>query len=80
MELEDLWADARKQAAQNAIVLRCVNHLTGYECFIEIPRTEKNIAAAADLYDGATATTASPQPFVSETNVVLADDHAGPPA
>lgn len=76
----DPWVAARAEAALNAIVFKHVDLIKGEECFVEIPRTDKAVAAGLDLYDGATIKYFSPQPHVSETNIVLADDHAGAPA
>jgi hypothetical protein len=76
----DPWVEARAAATPGAIVLRVINHVTGKECFVEIPRTKANVDAGLDLYDGATVTHGSPQPFVVESNIELATDHAGAPA
>jgi hypothetical protein len=76
----DEWAEARKAAGQNAIVFKHIDRIKGQECFVEIPRTETNVAKGLDLYDGATVTYMSNQPAVAETNIELAADHAGAPA
>lgn len=73
----DPWAAARAVAAPGAIVFRHVDLIRGRECFFEIPRTEKTLAAGIDIYDGATVTFRSPQTAVAETNIVLANDHTG---
>jgi hypothetical protein len=52
VELSDPWAGARAAAAPGAIVMRVM--YPAVEFFLEIPRTDKALAAGLDLYDGAT--------------------------
>lgn len=80
MAEHDAWAEARAAAAPNAIVIRIV-YPEREDRFIEIPRTEENVAAALDLYDGGTITSLSPAPIPFEAlGVPLpTKNHAGPP-